>query len=431
MAGRFFKNNYSCSVLTSLIFFSASVTYAQEPVSPTLSHEGWAAWLVEAMARESEDLEHFTLDVPARNFSSSMIGQLETEPQDYDGDWHMTSNIGSDTSMECWIYSTPMDPASLTVDTADIGIQGIVEANGELGDEFIYYLDGGVIGNHSYLALEKLFMVGTAPDLFMASTKVRVANMDKFHIACSHNEIGFRETFARGFERLVLEATFDPSPIQPFFRQVIRLSMGGQVIGLIDSAYEIDADGDLAVKTTSASMVPVDGSTVSTEDSLIQAYWRPDGELININASSATNGELDMNLSLTLGENGGYSVAGMFQGKDLKVDIETDEILVSEVSQQLETQRMIADPEQNSITMSIWEPSADPTQFLEGSMAFEPGGRKDLKAIATIGPITMKFGMDKYGNLLRGLVELGPTTTVMENILMLGEPPTIDADKQR
>lgn len=432
MTGERRRNSHTNSMRISVIAIIATIVSpvaAQEPTSPTLAMDGWPEWLIEGMAAESPGLEAFSFEIPDRGFSGNLIGEPLSEPQDIDIGWYISTDIGSGTPMECWVLTSAVDPASMALNIADVSMNAVAETSGALADQFVYYIDGGVIGEFRYLAFEKLYTVGDVPNRVMGHTKVRIAIMDGLKIACGHNQIGYRETFARGFERLVTEAEFERLPVQPFLRQIIRSTMQDQVIGVLETSYAIDEDGDLAISTVDSSLVPVDGATVMSSDSFEYSFWKPDGELINVRSASSSNGELDTNLDLSLSENGGYTVSGEFQGKELQAEIETDDRILSDVDLMLETQRMIADPERNSMTAKIWEPSADPTRLLEATLQFEPDGRDELKVIASFGPMNMRMQMDEYGNLLNGSMKMGAITVAMERIAVVGESPTIETDE--
>ena len=422
------KLNGPIGSMIAMIGLSISAVHAQTPSSEPASMDGWPDWLVEAMGREATGIKDQPVELDTRGFSTILPGTSLSEPEFVDIGWYVTAGVGTETPMECWVFTSPIDAATSVNNFADLSMETLAQNYGGLADNFLHYIDSGAIGNAPYLALEKVYTMGPEGERVIGFVKVRIASLDGLHLGCIHNEVGFRETFARGFEKFVRNASFEPQAEQPFLREIMRQSVDGQPIGYIEVTYAIDEDGDYVVTTRDSTLSPVDSSTISASDGVAIGIWSPEGDLILERSVMSSGGELSMNLDLVPGEAGIYKVTGQMQGKNIELDIESDVAPMSDIELLLETQRLMADPDRNSLTAVAWEPSADPTRFLPGTLTLDSKEGPDVRGTLTMGPMSMSVRLDEFGSMHFASISIGASTMQMERVHMSGKPIMLDSE---
>lgn len=420
-----YRTRYTALLAAGLAAVAAVPAPAQEPFSPTLSMDGFPPWLVEGMARETRRTGNGKVKLPFRHFETRLAGRNISDPQAIEIGYYVTSDIKAEAPLECWVVTATIDPAAMARNLANLSIDQLSRAFGALQQTSVYYIDAGVIGDYPYLAYESLYSMGEAPDTRIGFIKVRIASKDGVHFVCAHNEIGYRETFARGFETFVLEASFDVQDTETYRRDISRMSIGGQATGYMISTYGIDEDGDTVTTVQTAALAAFDGSSVTAEDSFDIGFWTPDGELISRRVVSAADGELAMNLDIVNRGDGSYAVSGSFQGKDIEHVIESAVAPMSPLEQTFEVQRMLADPERGPLVARIWEPSVDPTAFIEASFAFDPARRDERIGRTVAGPLEMVTQVDEDGMAITGSMDVGPVSIDVQRLVAIGELPAV------
>lgn len=404
------------TLATLLFTLSLSNANAQESnASP--------AWLQEAMAKESRKLRSSKIAVGDGFFSSRLAGKSLAGPQAIDGGWYISSDIDTPSPLECWVFSTTIDPATMAANIANVTMQASAQAHGQLGNQSIHYVDAGSYDNAPYLALEWLYTVGEAPKALAGLAKVRVATLNGVTLACAHNFLGYRETFAKAFEEFLRKADVSNGERSHDYEEVLVHKIGEQPVGVSHSTITRDAEGDLEILIVESSLIPVNGSTLSTSDTWHSSFSRADGSLINQISAKSENGALTMQLSLDPLEDGSWLVSGTFQGKEISEEIAEPARPISEVGQMYAVRDLVADDSRSNVTLDVWVPDADPTRFLEASVAMVSGKGKELDGTLMLGPLAIAATFDKSGSLLNGRMQAGQVEMVLERVWVDGALP--------
>jgi hypothetical protein len=384
---------------------------------------GFPPWLQEAMAKELPKVRYVRVKAGDGYFRSRIAGKLTDKPASLEGGWYMTSNIGTESPLECWVLNEPVDPATLAANIAESTMQRNAEVHGELDNRSIYFIDAGSYDGAPYLALEWLFTVGEAPDAMVGLTKVRVAVKGDSTLACGHNNPGYRQTFAAAFEKFVRAADIESAAPQAYYEEVIVQKVGTQPIGFAHTTFTLDQDGDTEIRSMESSMIPVDASTLSTSDSRSTAFAYPDGALINQSSATSENGELTMMLSLAPAENGGWQISGTYQGKELSSEIPTDVQPMTELGQMKAVRQLLDAGGMTDISMDVWVPQADPTQFLRAGVTLSGDEQAPGSATLTMGPMSVAARFDPNGSMMTGHMQVGAVDMHLERVWADGTLP--------
>jgi len=393
--------------------FAVSSSHAQQM-------DGWPDWLVEAMEAESGKIKNARMEVEAGPYSFE-LPKKTTGPNAFEGGWYFESDIGSNTAVECYIMTDNIDLASFTNTMSQLNIDATVEANpGDLASLNLFTLDVGNLGGTPYFAVEWLYTVGEAPAAMVGFTKVLTASNGEITQACSHNTIGYRESFQQVFETFVQSMQQPAAEDEPYYEELGLQKLDDQPVGFTHSSFTLDADGDTRIETVTASLFPVGPDALASSDSTDVTWSTPDGYTINSISASGENGELTTNLQLVRNDVGDWVVAGTFQGKELEEVIDGNiEPLTGVGEMQLARDLMAGDD--TSVAYPVWTTEVDPTRFLEAGIERDDA-ETDGQVVLTLGPLTMNGRLDATGSLEYGAMQMGASQLIFERVWLRGAP---------
>lgn len=416
---RFHAPTRLAAALLSVLLLCLAALSARSESSPNPG----ADWLQAAMQKEARKLKSKKVSVGEGFFKSRLAGKPMAEPQSMEGGWYLAHDIGTPSPFECYVFETSVDPATMALNIVNASIQSAERQNGPEASRSTHFLDAGTLGNAPYLALEVLYTLGHTPNKRLAGlAKVRIAALGESTLACAHNFLGYRETFAKAFAEFVNEADIT-SGAQPDYEEVIVQKIGSQPIGLSYTTISKDDEGDTAIVRMESLIIPVDNATLTTSDSWHSSFARPDGTLINQLTAKAENGQLTTHLTLEPTDRGNWLVSGTFQGKDISAEINGPVQPMSEVAQMRAVESLLADPKRERVSLLVWVPDADPTQFLEAGVELAPNGRKTGQATLTLGPLAIAAQFDEHGSLLNGQMQVGAAEMAMQRVSARGTLP--------
>ncbi len=380
----------------------------------------WPQWLDDAMVREDLDMRIRKVELDDGSLRTRLAGKPSAEPQAIDGGWYLPRDIDTDTPLECWAFTSTVDPATLANRIAEQSMAASATLGGRLGEKHLYFLDAGAIDGAPYVAVEWFYSVGDGSDKAIGLSKVRVAVKDNYSFACAHNLLGYRQSFALAFEHFVREAEIENRAPNPYYEEIIVQRVGDQPVGVSHSTFTLDADGDTRISSMETMVMPIDGATLRTSDTWLFAWSRPDGTLINQRAAKSVNGELAMSLALDPLEDGGWSVSGNYRGKNIEYELDAAAPM-SALGQLLAVRDLLGDTERQTASLPMWIPSADPSQFMEAEVTIDAGGREQGFGQFTVGPIAILAQFETNGSLRYGTMTAGAAKITHERVWARGE----------
>ena len=384
------------------------------------SMESWPDWVKEGMEKEIRELKPRQVEMPIASIRTKLPGKLEA-PQAIDNGWYFLSDIEAGSPLECYIYTTALDLGSLTNLLVENNMAAVAEgAGGTVGVRNVHYTDAGVVAGHPYLALEWIYTVVAGEQVHIGFTKVRAAIKGDMAFACTHNYLGYRDTFARAFSGFVENTEYEVAAPAPYYEEVAQLDYNGFGAGVVYFSFTEDEEGDIKMFSSEASIMPVDSSTIMTTDGITISYTRPDGELINSRKVNVQNGEVVSNLSLQRNDAGAWVSGGTLQGKEISAELDAAVSPASEL-RLITTARDLFAGTETSTTLDIWVPSADPTRFLQTTLTRDDSEVKG-RANVTLGPLSYVGTFDQYGNMEDAVMSIGSLTVNVERIWSQGVP---------
>ena len=400
-------------ILTLLALAALSLATTMARADDTASLDGWPAWVHEAMDAEAKRLKYRELTTPDESVTARLPGKAQ-DPAPMEGGWYFVSDIKAESPLECYLYTSSMDLATLTDVVAEANIEAVAGSADNVANRRVFHTSAGEVAGMPFLALEWLYTVQRDDQVMVGFTKVRAAAKGENAILCNHNYIGYRDTFAKAFAEFAesLQAT-DNTPA-PFYEEIAKLNMNGLGDGVSYTSYTVDEDGDIRMYSAEASIMPVDPSTISTSDSYRISFAAPTGETISAYSIGVENGEITVNMDLERNDEGTWVSSGVMQEKELSFDIDAAQEPTSEWAQ-LAMARDLFASDDSSVNALIWMPAIDPTKFLEATMTRDDA-EVERQAVMTLGPLSYTGRFDTSGNLVDADLAIGPVVINIERI---------------
>ncbi len=384
----------------------------------TASLEGWPDWVRDGMKAEASGLKYREVTTPDDSLRARLPGK-PAQPQAIEDGWYYTADIKSDTPVECYLFNSGRDLATFTDVIAEANIEAMGNSYGTVGNRRVFHTSAGEVAGMPYLALEWLYTVESDAQLLVAFTKVRAAGKGETAFACAHNHLGYRATFADVFAEFVRSVDAGDASPAPFYEDISHVDISGVGPGVVYSAYSIDDDGDIRMELAESILLPVDPSTVLTNDSYTVSYAdAEDGALISSHDISVENGEITGNMMLQRNDAGAWVSSGSLQGKELEHEIDGALEPASEW-RQLAVVRDLFAGEDETASLLVWVPDADPTRFIEATID-RGDAAAERQATMTIGPIRSTGSFDASGHLVEADMAVGPAQMKIRRIWSQG-----------
>ena len=411
----------TASTFVAIALIAGAPALAQVSPTPGLGVGDIPAWLNEALARESGPFDARPFTLPERAFKAELRGASVSAAQETSRGWYVTVDIEAITPMECWVFTSPVDMAATLRNITEQNLAASARASGPITDRGIYFLDAGVIERSAYMSIETLYSMQAGDENRPGFAKVRIARADDLMFACSHNQLGFRETFADSFEHFVRSASFERQSVQPFYRQVYRQAMDGLGLGIIEQTMAIDGDGDLALTSIDSMLVPETNAAANASDTYDYGFLRPGFEIINFRSIRAANGEIFYNLNFQPAGENVYQVIGEAAGEEFNFPIEDQQGPASLAERMLALQELLADPERSAITFRSWQPDANLGTLTETTIDFGDDGKESLTATVSSGENSASVVMDQYGSYVGTRISVEQGEFSIERVLVEGQ----------
>lgn len=374
-------------------------------------------WFKEAMVREISVANTTEFELTSLNAKGDIPGALSLEEQE-EGYWYYNINIGTGSPVECYVFTEFDGPANSLNSVMKHNIQGAEALNNKkLSGQFNYAIDSGISGATPYLSLDTLYTLGEGAEKVSGVIKAMSAETSQSLQICTHNEIGYRETFASVFEAFV-QAFAKPHDEATFFSPVYRVSINGMPVGFSREVFDVDSDGDVAVKNYGAYIFPVDASSVATSDTVSTSWSRANGSLINGHEYSIENSKLASQFAISHTDDA-WHVEGELQGKPVTGELEYNGWLLSGFGSYLETE-ILKQAEETSAQFHMWTSEADPLSALPVTLSKIESPKANFKM--DMGALVMEFQAREHGIFEHGTLSRGALKMEMELIYLHGKP---------
>ncbi len=205
----------------------------------------------------------------------------------------------------------------------------------------------------------------------------------------------------------------DPTPT-PFYEEIITVDMNGPGAGVAYAAYRNEDTGGTTAFIAESSVSAVDASSIAVSDSFSATVTDPDDAIISSFNISVENGEISSELDLERAADGGWTVTGTLQGKEVQFMIDGDVEPASEL-RQIAMARDVFNEGNTSLDAAVWLPSIDPSQFIVTTMTRDDAD-VERRAQIQLGPIAYTGLFDDEGNMYDASMNIGPVSIEIERV---------------
>ena len=381
-------------------------------------------WLVDARAREGKLGRQRQLESPDGLLRARVPAKLAAPITLADGDYAVNFDIGATSPMECLVRDDSADLAGFLLEVEKPTFELIASVQGKVETRGVERIDAGAIGANPYLAIEWIYRANPGAAPVFGGVKQLVADKHGHAIYCVHIDLGYRETFRKAAHALVESLEFGEAPEKPSYAEVAVVSTNGMRIGVATNTLVRDAEGNTQSEQRTSMLVPAGPETLQSSDG-IHIYWmRPDATLIRSLYVEASNGKLESQLELQLGDDGAWHVEGKFKGKPLSATWPGTETPSTWLEEALALRKRLGEEnaEGASISLMQWIASADPTKLSETKTTIGKAvGASGVAAHQSGAGLEMDAVLDKSSGMPISItVPVGPSSITVERVFVDG-----------
>jgi hypothetical protein len=391
-----------------------SVSAAEEP-----------QWLQEARARESTLPKPAVFQSKDRRFKAVVPARVRGGIVEKDGSYIIDLEVGREVEpVLCEIYPESVDMANGIRLLAAAHFDRVAGAQGKVEMREIERTDAGWNGSAAFLSADWIYAVQTDGQKRLGALKQVLFERDGASIYCTHNEIGYRQTFEHVTHGLANSLEWSKATPVARYREVYVATINERRLGVARLDVERDADGDDRVTTSLSMLVPKGSGEVAAHDEVQVEFVTGDGALINALQIVNENDEINTEVRLAPDENGDWLVSGQFSGKEVEAGIPGDQMPRSSIEQYALIGALLLSPEPagRSVGFQIWS-DVNPTVFTDVEVTAVARVDGDLWS-ARMKVAGMEFdtiGDARDGRLVRTVMPMGHLTMTLERVARLGQ----------
>jgi hypothetical protein len=312
-------------------------------------------FLQQALDREAAFSSEYTVTTEDGFFSANVVSSADPKVTPHEGFYQVTVPIATDTPAECFVYQEGMDSAALLTEL-------IEQPLSEMPRTEILRIDAGTFEQVPYLYQERLYLTEQKA---AGVLKGIVIPFYSSMLVCLHDEVGYSETFRKMAESFATTLMLPNEPKENFVHEeVLVWKFRDMNVGYTVNRAVPDSEGDIRSTVETAILLPRSASETMARDEYNVIYEHGNGDLISGRYAEAENGEIKVSISLDRIEQGGYQVAGTFQGKQIDAPLQSTAAVVGPYYQHREMIRA-ANPDSGqprSVSIDAYVPSANPLQ---------------------------------------------------------------------
>ncbi len=388
------------------------------------SLDAWPEWVRESMQNEVGKLTFNTVDMPDDTLTLKLPGKVG-QPETIEGGWYLSVDVGAGVPVDCYLIQGARDLATLTHTMAQLSSDAVAAQHGEMIERQFHFVDSGEVAGLPFLAFEWMYTIRNADgQTLVGFTKTRAASKGQRTFMCAHNNLGYRDTFARLFNGFVANAEVPDATPAPYYEEIVKVDLNGIGSGIGYAAFyapgAFDEEDLIEIHINEASLMPVDRSTIMTSDSTSVYREDPTGAVASASEFAVENDEWARELHLVRDpeRENDWAVSGTSQGKEIAITIDGS-LEPAGVLRQLEMARDVFAEDATSVDAVVWMPSIDPTTFVPASMTRDDA-ETERQAQLQMGPMIYTGLFDEDGNMYNADISIGPVTIAIERIWSRG-----------
>jgi hypothetical protein len=322
--------------------------------------------------------------------------------------------LGTGSPLTCFVYSEPLDAGG--------AIYRLIQMAGQRTELLrVRTTDVRLIGDSPAVYAEARYLVDTPRGKAAGLAKLMVHTNDQVPLVCTHDELGYSESFERITSGLAgsVKSAAEP-PRAPRYSEFNVLRVEGHPVGFERRVMHEASGGTRLTEVETSLFFPRSPRELTVQDTVSTELADKEGRLVARDYARATNGELDIQLSLEQVKGREYRYEGKHSGKELSGTFTAPEDLVSEPGAARVVREQLLPGKKKELTIQIYSPSANPAGPVAQVLRKEAGARE---VSAEMGPLKVSLTVDAQGMAEKVVVPLGgKLELVQERVSVSGTP---------
>jgi hypothetical protein len=370
--------------------------------------------LRELAARELAPLSKQRVAAPDGFFTGEVEAAGTPTVQEQQGVIVISVPLGTRSPMTCFVYSQPLD--------AGDSIYRLVQMAGQRTElQSVRITDIRLIGDSPAVYAEARYLADTPQGKAAGLAKMMVHTHDQVPLVCSHDELGYSESFKRVTSGLAgsLQSAVGKPPAPRYFEfSLVRVE--GHPMGFEKRVMRDAAGGSRLTEVESSLFFPRTPRELRVQDTVSSELADKDGKLVARDYARATNGEVDIQMSLEQVQGREYHYEGKHGGKEHKGNFTAPVDLATEPgTARLLRERFLPGPDKE-LTLLFYTPAANPVAPVP--QVFRKGAPGSRELAVEMGPLKGTITVDSQGMSEKVVIPLGGMDLVQERVSVSGAP---------
>ncbi|MFY0572816.1 hypothetical protein ACN28E_54550 [Archangium lansingense] len=366
------------------------------------------------VSRELTPLSKQQVSAPDGSFTGEVEATGAPTFQEQQGVLVMSVPLGTRSPMSCFVYSQPLD--------AGDALYRLVQMAGQRTDiQLVRTTDVRLIGDSPAVFAEVQYLVDMPQGKAAGQAKMMVHTSDQVPLVCSHDELGYMESFKRiasGLAGSLKSAAEKPAAPRYFEFSLIRVQ--GHPVGFEKRVMRDAAGGSRLTEVEASFFLPRTAKELMVMDTLSTELADKDGKLVARDYARATNGELDIQMSLEQVKGREYHYEGKHSGKDVNGNFTASADLATETSTARLVRERFLSGKDKELTLHVYSPSSNPAAPVQQVYRQTTAGSRELAV--EMGETKGTLTVDAQGMPEKLVMPLGKMEMVQERISVSGAP---------
>ncbi len=366
-------------------------------------------------AREVPPLSKQQVSAPDGSFTGEVEASAAPSFQQQQGLLILSVPVGTRSPVTCFVYSEPLDAGG--------AIYRMLEMAGQHTDiQLARTTDVRLVADTPTVYAEARYLVDTPRGKAAGLAKLMVHTHEQVPLVCSHDELGYSESFKRITSGLAssLKSAGETKPA-PRYSEFHVIRVQGHPVGFEKRTVRDAAGGSKLTEVEMSLFFPRSPREMMVQDTVSTELSDKEGRLVARDYARATNGELDIQMSLEQVKGREYRYEGKHSGKDLNGTFTASQELVTDPGTARLLREQLVPGKKKELTLQAYSPSANPVApLLQVWRKESPEGRE---VTVETGPVKATLTVDAQGMVEKAVMPVGnDLEMVQERVSVSGSP---------
>jgi len=366
-------------------------------------------------ARELAPLSKQQVSAPDGSFTGEVEAAGAPTLQQEEGVLVMSVPLDTSSPLSCFVYAQPLD--------AGDSIYRLVQMAGQRTElQLVRTTDVRLIGDSPAVYAEAQYLVDTPRGKAAGQAKMMVYTHDQVPLVCTHDELGYAESFKRvtsGLAGSLKSAAGTPPAPRYFEFHVIRVK--GHPVGFEKRVMREVAGGARMTEVESSILLPRTPQELMVQDTVSSEVADKDGKLVARDYARARNGELDIQMSLEQVQGREYHYEGKHNGKDLNGNFTAPADLATDPATARLVRERLVPGKDKELTLHLYIPSANPVAPVQQVLRKAAGGARELTV--EMGSMKGSVTVDAQGMVEKVVMPMGNDLELVQQRMSVSGTP--------